>query len=84
MKTNAEFIEAKLKEKVEQITKLKFEEPKNDWIIDKVEMLLNCYPILRKYNYKTMSLDELQALIESLFKHLEMGYSEDGELSIGD
>ncbi len=81
---NAEYIEAKLKEKSEQITKLKFEEPKNDWIIDKFELLLNCYPILRKFNYKTMSLEELQALIESLFNHLEMQYSEDGELIIVD
>jgi len=81
---NAEYIEAGLKEKSEQITKLKFEEPKNDWIIDKFELLLNCYPMLRKFNYKTMNLEELQALIESLFQHLEMQYSEEGELIIVD
>jgi len=83
---NAEFIEAKLKEKVvKSITGLKLEEePKNDWIIDKIELLLNCYPILRKFNYKIMSLEELQALIERLFNHLEMQYLEEGELIIVD
>jgi len=43
-------------------------------------MLLNCYPILRKFNYKTMSLKQLLELVESLFKYLEMEYSEGDEL----
>lgn len=80
MKTNAEYIETELKKKSEQITGLKFEKKSSDFMVEHINMLLNCYPMLRKFNYKTMSLEELQALIESLFKHLEMQYSEDVEL----
>jgi hypothetical protein len=79
--TNSQFIEAKLKEKSEQKSGFKFEDSSNnDWIIESIETLLNCYPILRKFNYKEMSLEQLQALVESLFKKLEMEYSEDNEL----
>lgn len=78
--TNAEFIEVKLKEIIEQKIGFKFEEPSNKWIVESIEMLLNSYPILRKFNYKKMSLAQLQALVESLFKFLEMQYSEGDDL----
>jgi hypothetical protein len=78
--SDAEFIEKVLREKLEQTTGLKFKEQQNDWIIEQFEMLLNCYPALRKFNYKTMSLNELQALVERLFNYLEMQYSEDDDL----
>ncbi|MGK0447900.1 MAG: hypothetical protein ACJA2M_001680 [Polaribacter sp.] len=77
---NSEYIEANLKEKVEQKIGLKFKVLPNDWIIEQFEMLLNCYPILRKFNYKIMSLNELQALVERLFNYLEMQYSEGDDL----
>jgi len=76
---DAEYIEKALREKIDITTGLKLKEP-NNWIIDTVQMLLNCYPILRKFHHKNMGIEELQALILKLSEYLEMHYSEDDEL----
>jgi len=76
---DAEYIEKVLRSKINITTGLKLTEP-NDWIIDTVQMLLNCYPILRKFHHKNMGIEELQALILKLSEYLEMHYSEDDEL----
>jgi hypothetical protein len=75
--TDAEWIEKALREKID-ITGLKLTE--NSWVINEIEILLNCYPILRKFNHKSMSLRELQALVQRLSEYLGIEYSEDDDL----
>jgi hypothetical protein len=75
---NSEFIEKTLRKRMEINTGLKI--AANSWVIEEIEILLNCYPILRKFNYKCMSLQELQALVQRLSESLEMEYAEEGDL----
>jgi hypothetical protein len=76
--SDAEFIEKALREKIDITTGLKLTE--NSWVIEEIETLLNCYPILRKFNHKSMSLRELQALVQRLSEYLGIEYSEDDDL----
>lgn len=76
--TDAEYIEKILEESIYTTTGLRLQP--NQWLIDEIEKLLNCYPLLRKFNYKVMGLSGLQALIQSLSESLEMKYSEDDDL----
>jgi len=70
--SNAEFIEQALRDNNPDFKINK----KSNWMIERIEMLLNSYPILRKFNYKTMNPDDLEALIISLFDYLEIQHSE--------
>lgn len=81
--SDAELIEKALREKVDITRGLQLTEP-NDWIIDTVQMLLNCYPILRKYHHKNMGVEELLVLILQLTEYLEMEYSDDDDLILVD
>jgi len=76
---NAEYIEKELREKVSATTGLKLTKA-NYWFIDIIQMLLNCYPILRKFYHESMGIEKLQSLIVQLTEYLEMQYSESDEL----
>ena len=81
--SNAELIEKAIKNNINQTSGIKLLETSSNWVVEQIEMLLNCYPILRKYNYKTMGLEKLYALILKLSEHLEMDYEEqDGLLFV--
>jgi len=75
---DAKHLEKLLLDNIEKKTGIKLNS--NTWMLIELENLLNCYPELRKYNYKKMSLDEIKALIQSLSGYLEMQYSEDNDL----
>ena len=74
--TNAEFIEQALRDKNPSF---KIAQQSN-WMIERIEMLLNCYPILQKFNCNGMGLDDFDKIIASLFDYLEMQYEEDGDV----
>lgn len=74
--TNAEFIEQALRDKN---SNFKIAQQSN-WMIERIEMLLNCYPILQKFNCNAMGLDDFDKIIASLFEYLEMQYEEDGDV----
>jgi len=76
---DAEYIEKELRAKISTITGLKLTKI-NHWYIDIIQMLLNSYPILRKFYHESMGLEELQLLIVQLTEYLEMQYSESDEL----
>lgn len=76
---DAEYIERELRGKVSARTGLELTKI-NHWYIDIIQMLLNCYPILRKFYHENMGLEELQLLIVQLTEYLEMQYSESDEL----
>lgn len=76
---DAEYIERELRVKVSATTGLKITKA-NYWFIDIVQMLLNSYPILRKFYHENMGIKELQLLIVQLTEYLEMQYSENDEL----
>lgn len=78
--SNAELIEQAIRANINKTSGIKLLETSSDWVVEQIEMLLNCYPILRKYNYKTMGLAKLYALILSLSEHLEMEYEEQDDL----
>lgn len=78
--SNAELIEQAIRSNINKKSGIKLLETSNDWVVEQIEMLLNCYPILRKYNYKTMGLEKLYALILTLSDHLEMDYEEQDDL----
>jgi len=79
---DAEHLEKLLLNKMEKKSGIKLKS--NNWMVTELESLLNCYPKLRKYNYKKMSLDEIKALIQSLSEYLEIQYSEDDDLILVD
>lgn len=74
--SNAELIEQAIRNNINKKSGVKLLETRSNWVVEQIEMLLNCYPILRKYNYKTMGLEKLYALILTLSEHLEMNYEE--------
>jgi len=76
---DAEYIERELRSRVSTTTGLKLTKA-NYWFIDIIQMLLNCYPILRKFYHESMGIKELQSLIVQLTEYLEMQYSESDEL----
>jgi hypothetical protein len=79
---DAEHLEKLLLNKIEKKSGIKLKS--NCWMLTELENLLNCYPELRKYNYKKMSLEEIKALIQSLSRYLEIQYSEDNDLILVD
>jgi len=76
---DAEYIEKEFRSRISTTTGLKITKA-NYWFIDIVQMLLNCYPILRKFYHENMGIEELQLLIVQLTEYLEMHYSEDDDL----
>ena len=76
---DAEYIESELRSRVNTTTGLKITKA-NYWYIDIIQMLLNSYPILRKFYHENMGIKELQLLIVQLTEYLEMQYSESDEL----
>lgn len=78
--SNAQLIEEAIRNNINKKSGVKLLEIRSDWVVEQIEMLLNCYPILRKYNYKIMGLEKLYALILSLSEHLEMDHEEQDDL----
>lgn len=78
--SNAELIEQAIRNNIKKKSGMKLLETTNDWVVEQIEMLLNCYPILRKYNYKVMGLEKLYALLLTLSEHLEMDYEEQEDI----
>jgi hypothetical protein len=79
---DAELLEKLILDKTEKNTGIKLKS--NYWMVMELEKLLNCYPELRKFNYKKMSLEEIKALIQILSGYLEIQYSEDNDLILVD
>ena len=77
--TNAEFIEQAIRDK-----NTNFKIAQSNWMIERIEMLINCYPILQKFNCKGMGIDDFDRIIASLFECLEMQYEEDGDVAFVD
>lgn len=75
---DAEYIEKELRATISTRTGLQL--TINHWYIDIIQMLLNCYPILRKFYHESMGIEKLQSLIVQLTEYLEMQYSESDEL----
>jgi len=75
---DAEYIEKELRAKISTRTGLQL--TINYWYIDIIQMLLNCYPILRKFYHESMGIEKLQSLIVQLTEYLEMQYTESDEL----
>lgn len=78
--SNPQLIEEAIRNNINKKSSVKLLETRSDWVVEQIEMLLNCYPILRKYNYKIMGLEKLYALILKLSEHLEMDYEEQDDL----
>lgn len=77
----AQFLEKVFRKKLEE-TGIKFKP--NSWVIEEIQKLLNCYPILRGINYKNMSLKQIKAIIQRLSEQLDMQYTESDKLIIVD
>jgi len=73
-------------ERLEQMLKDKtgFKIENNCWMLEELEKLLNCYPELRKFNYKRLSLNQIEELIKCLSEYVEIPYAEDNDLLIVD
>lgn len=83
MKTlsDAEYIESVIRSNLNKHNKVQIEEP-NYFIIREIEKLVNSFPLLKKLNYKNMTIAQLQEALTTLLDYLEIYYSESDETFI--